>query len=150
MQFVNCYNSAMNLAQLAVLSRKLRDITLLASSNEGQNLSAGQFTIFEDIFKNSPTSVQDIVNRTNLAQSFVSKTVAGMKQKNIVTVQKSPTDKRKVIITFNPAATSLVQMMGDLSIYPALQQTLPSFDDMALHQIEFHLAEVSRIIGHEN
>lgn len=140
----------MNLAQLAVLSRKLRDITLLASSNEGQNLSAGQFTIFEDIFKNNPTSVQDIVSRTNLAQSFVSKTVASMKQKNIVTVQKSPIDKRKVIITFNSSAADLVQTMGDLSIYPALQQTLPSLDDIALHQIEFHLAEVSRIISHEN
>lgn len=137
----------MNLTELALLSRKLRDVTLLASSNDGQTISAGKLTIFEDIFKNSPTTVQDIVDRTNLAQSFVSKTVASMKQKNIVTVQKSPTDKRKVIITLHPNASEFVQSMGDQSVYPAFKQAFPHLDDTALHQVEILLTDLSQIIN---
>jgi DNA-binding MarR family transcriptional regulator len=136
----------MNVAQLATLNRKLRYVLLLASSKEGQIPSAGQVAIFEDIYKHSPTTTQDVTKRTKLAQSFVSKTVSNMKQKGVVKLRHSRTDKRNIIITFNPALSGFVQMMSERPIRDALKQLLPETSEADIEQVDALLDELAALL----
>jgi DNA-binding MarR family transcriptional regulator len=120
----------MNLTELAQLSRKLRKVMLIASSQNNEPVSSGQVTIFEDVYKHSPTTVQDITERTNLAQSYVSKIISHMKKRDVVKLQKSKKDKRKTIITFNPELADFVQSMSKRPIRKALQQVLSNSKDI--------------------
>lgn len=136
----------MNVAQLAKLNRVLRDVLMLASSEKDRSVSPGQVAIFEDIYKHSPTTIQDITRRTELAQSFVSKTIARMKQRGVVKVRQSQADKRKSILTFNPELSGFVQAMSERSIYEALAQYFPDAGEDTIARIDVLLNEVCELL----
>ena len=137
----------MNVAQLAKLNRVCRDLLVLASSEKDRSVSPGQVAIFEDIYRHSPTTIQDITRRTELAQSFVSKTISHMKQRGVVKVRQSQADKRKSIITFNPELSGFVQAMSERSIYNALKQYLPHASEDNITRIDALLNEVCELLA---
>ena len=139
---------SMTVAQLAKLNRRLRDLLLLTSANKGKTPSAGRVAIFEDIYKNSPTTVQGITKRTKLAQSYVSKTIAQMKQKEVVRLTHSQDDKRQVIITFNNDLSDFVRTMSEQSIHDGLSQLLPNAPQADLKRIDALLTELSALLDH--
>lgn len=138
----------MTVAQLAKLNRKLRNLLLLTSANEGKTPSAGRVAIFEDIYKNSPTTVQGITKRTKLAQSYVSKTIAQMKEKEVVRLTGSQNDKRQVIITFNNELSDFVRTMSEQPIHGGLSQLLPDAPPADLERIDILLTELSVLLDH--
>jgi DNA-binding MarR family transcriptional regulator len=135
----------MNLKDVTMLNRKLRGVILLASSASGKQISSGQVTIFEDLHKYSPTTVQDITGRTKLAQSYVSKTIALMKKEGVVKIRQSRTDRRKIMITFNQELAGYVQSMSQHSIHEALVESLPSKSSADILRVEALLAELTRL-----
>lgn len=88
---MGCIVSDVNAGQLHQLARRLREIALAATADPGEMLvSAGDVAITEDVAHHPGASVGEIAERTALAQSLVSKTVARMRGRPVRRGRRSP------------------------------------------------------------
>lgn len=84
--------------------RLLREIATDAIAEEGETPPAlGLVAVAEDIARHPVSTIGEIVGRVRLAQSFVSKTVAQLRDEGIVTTAPDPNDGRRVCVTLAPS-----------------------------------------------
>lgn len=96
----------MNAAELHRLARILREIALSATATPGtEPVSAGTTAIVDDVSRNPSSPIGDIADRTGLAQSLVSKTVAKLREQGLFTTQPDPGDGRRTLVSVTPGAS---------------------------------------------
>lgn len=95
----------MDAACLHKLARVLRELAIDVTSDmpEGR-ASVTEVTIGMDLFEHEHTTVGEIAQRTGVAQSQVSTTVAAMRGYGMLTIETDPTDRRRRRISLDPEA----------------------------------------------
>ena len=83
--------------QLYQLGRTLIDAAQRAQGAFETGMSASEFLVLRDLFLNGPSSVSEIVDRTDLAQSRVSICIKNHVNRGWVTTRTDASDGRKTI-----------------------------------------------------
>lgn len=98
------YHEMVNAGELHRLARALRDIALAATANPGERAvpAASTVAVVEDVSAHPGTSITHIAERTGLAQSLVSGTVARLAQTETFLVERDTADRRRTLVTMNP------------------------------------------------
>jgi DNA-binding MarR family transcriptional regulator len=125
-----------NAGELHSLARALRQIATEATSNRGEGtVSAGDLAIAEDIAHNNGTSIAQIVQRTGLAQSQVSKTVAAMRDAGVLDVVPDPVDGRRVSISVSPKTRRMFRSRAARPVEGAIRGIRPDASDAEIAEI---------------
>ncbi|HET8590088.1 MAG TPA: MarR family transcriptional regulator [Nakamurella sp.] len=130
--------------QLYRLSRELRDVALSATADPGQERPPlGLVTVTDDIVRHGETTVSEIVARTGLAQSLVSKSVAQLRQAGVVQTHTDRNDRRRNRISITDATRSGIFVeRGERTITHALRRRLPNLPAEQIIKIERLLEEL--------
>jgi DNA-binding MarR family transcriptional regulator len=83
--------------QLYQLGRTLIDAAQRAQGATETGMSAGEFLVLRDLFINGPSSISEVVARTDLAQSRVSICIKSHVNRGWVTTSTDQADGRKTI-----------------------------------------------------
>jgi DNA-binding MarR family transcriptional regulator len=139
----------MTLSEFHKLVRRLRELVLSSTAQAGETpLTAGQLAIIDDIVLNAPTTAQEIVRRTALAQSFVSKTVAVLRAERFIQVAGSQQDGRQHIITLDPATRQmLTETRGDRTVESSLAEALPDLTPVQINRLNELLEELDGLLS---
>lgn len=119
------------------LVRKLAEIsrTVLADPDEPR-LGVSEVTIIEDVAECDGTTVSEIAARTELAQSYVSRTVAKLRTAGVFTTAADPTDRRRGLVRIAPAMRrDVFRARGARPIDPALAGALGEDADRLRHTL---------------
>ena len=137
----------MNVAQLHKLARQLREVALEVSSNGGEDrVSAGDLAIVEDVALHPKTSIGEIAERTRLAQSLVSRTVAAMRDANVFVTELDPADRRKLLVDIDSETRlRLFRDRGARPIEEGLLHALPDIEPGDLKRMISMLEEIAKI-----
>jgi len=136
--------------QLHRLARVLREVATAATADPGElPVSAGDLAIAEDIAHHEGTSIGQITQRTGLAQSLVSKTVAAMRGGGVLVTAPDPSDGRRLLVSVDAAIRADVfSSRATGPIDAALHQARPGIsptdlrrfgellDELAVHLLE--------------
>ncbi|WP_054012646.1 MarR family winged helix-turn-helix transcriptional regulator [Arthrobacter sp. ERGS1:01] len=134
--------------ELYRLARGLREVALATSADPGEYpVSAGELAVIEDVSRHPASPIKDIAQRTRLAQSLVSKTVALMREGGIFVTEADPNDGRKSLVSIDPQARMEVfAERGARTITATLAEALPTADPDTLARMEALLAEAYAIV----
>ena len=134
----------MNAGELHKLASVLRQIAAAATADPGERpQAASTVAIVEDVAAHPDSCIGDIAERTGLAQSLVSITVARLKDRGIFTAAPDPGDRRRTVVTVRPKAAAAFGQRGSRSITAALAQALPDAAPEQLRAIETALAQLA-------
>jgi DNA-binding MarR family transcriptional regulator len=137
----------MRAADLHRLARALREIALRATENTGkESVNAGQLAVLEDVARSPQSTIAEITRRTGLAQSLVSRIARDMADAGAFTIEKDPTDRRKVRIDLDARARLMILERADNPIDDALSASTPDLTDDERRDLEHHLAEAERLL----
>jgi DNA-binding MarR family transcriptional regulator len=139
--------------RLYKLARVLRELALDVTSDAAEGRpNAAETLVAADLFEHSPTTVSEIVTRTGVVQSQVSKIVADLYDAGVVTRERDPLDGRRTLLVVpGPARKAFGTDRGRRDIRAGLRAYLaehgqPSNPDDAEQLIEL-FAELSRRLG---
>jgi len=140
----------MDAAQLYRLARHLREIALDATSNsQEERVSASELAIVEDVARHSQSAIGDIVRRTGLSQSLVSRIVASLRDAQVFTTEPDPADRRKMQVSINSQTQlQIFRERGGRSIEAALRQALPHLMPQDLTETVGMLERLSAHFAH--
>ena len=99
----------MEMSDLYQLGRRLTELAYQGMGGSELDLTASEFLVLRDLFMNGRSSITDTVNRTGLAQSKVSTSVAKFRDRGWVETSPDPNDGRKTLA----AVTNAVKLEGD-------------------------------------
>jgi DNA-binding MarR family transcriptional regulator len=135
----------MNAGRLHRLARLLRDVATAATADPGElPVSAGDLAIIEDVAHHERTSIGQIAQRTGLAQSLVSKTVAAMRDEGILATTTDPSDGRRILVSVEPATRADVfNARAARPIKAALTQLRPRISAADIRRIDELLDELA-------
>ncbi len=145
------YHGFMNAGTLHNLSRRLREIALVVTGDEGEDrISAGELAIIEDVSHHPLSAIGEIADRTRLAQSLVSRVVAAMQEAGIMTTQRDDVDRRRVLARIDPeASVQLFRARGARPVHDALHRELPNLTEHEIQRLEDLLTEVADLLGRQ-
>ena len=136
-----------NAGELHRLARVLRQAATAATASPSQGpVSAGDLAIVEDVAHNRGTSIGEIAQRTGLAQSLVSTTVAKLRDAGMVDVETDPADRRRARIGVSAAARKLFAARATRPIEPGIRQALPDATGEELAHVDQLLDELAGIL----
>jgi DNA-binding MarR family transcriptional regulator len=120
----------MNAGELHRLARLLREVAQLATANAGERPpAASTVAIVEDVAEHPGAPIKDIVARTGLAQSLVSRTVDQLQGRGVLTVMRDPVDGRRSLVEIDPKIRKGdFTSRGGRPVSAALHRRLPSLD----------------------
>ncbi len=134
----------MNAGELHKLTSVLRAIAAAATADPGERPQApSTVAIVQDVAAHPDSCISDIAERTGLAQSLISTTVAKLKDRGIFTAAPDPTDRRRTVVTVQPAAGAAFGHRGARPITEALARALPDATTDQLHSIEGALTQLA-------
>jgi DNA-binding MarR family transcriptional regulator len=115
-----------NAGQLHRLARVLREIAQVATANEGERpVAASTVAIVEDVTAHPQSPIMEIVQRTGLAQSLVSRTVDRLQTLGVLTVGHDPADGRRTLVSVDPQTRNLdFADRGERPIGDAIRQVM--------------------------
>jgi DNA-binding MarR family transcriptional regulator len=126
-----------NAGQLYRLARVLREIAQLATLNPGEHApSASTLAVVEDVHEHPGTAIKDIVRRTGLAQSVVSRTVGQLHHAGALGIAKNPADGRSTLVSLNPKTRRDFVNRGERPLPAALAQLAPDLTTEQQSRIE--------------
>ena len=139
----------MNAGELHRLARTLREMALTATADPGEpRVSAGDLAIAEDVAHHSGTTVGAVADRTGLAQSLVSRTVAQMRDAGVFVTASDPADGRRTLVSVAPATRAGVfRSRGGRPIDDALRAHLPDASAADLRRVGELLDELAGRLG---
>lgn len=139
----------MQASTLHQLSRQLREIALRTTGNVGEDrVSVSDLAIVEDVSYHPQTSIGEIAQRTGLAQSLVSRTVATMREAGLFVTDVDPADRRKSLVGVAPSTRlQLFEERGSRLIRNELMRTVEGIDDQAADRVIAMLEEISAVLG---
>lgn len=135
-----------NAGELHRLARVLLDIAVAATANPGERpVSASTIAIVEDVGEHPSSSISQIVERTGLAQSLVSGTVARLSKAAVFIVEQDSTDRRRVLVKMNPQrqAEDFTER-GARAIAGAIREAVPDVTDARVARIESALDRLAK------
>lgn len=132
----------MNARELHKLASLLRSIAATADPGERPQ-AASTVAIVEDVAAHPDSCIGDIAERTSLAQSLVSSTVAKLKDRGVLTTAPEPTDRRRTVVTVQPGAVAAFGQRGARPITDALASVLPGAAAEQLEGIEAALTRIA-------
>jgi DNA-binding MarR family transcriptional regulator len=125
----------MEMSDLYQLGRRLTELAYQGMGGSELDLTPSEFLVLRDLFMNGQSSITDTVNRTGLAQSKVSTSVAKLRDRGWVSTSPDPRDGRKTLA----AVTSTVKLEGDRrrarSAHDALDVVLADADPAERQQL---------------
>ncbi|GHF43115.1 DNA-binding MarR family transcriptional regulator [Deinococcus metalli] len=93
----------MDAGALHRLARHLRDLATQATARPGEPTpSPGLIAVVEDVARHPGSAVGEVAARTGLAQSFVSKTVAALRDEGLLVSVPDAADRRRTTVTLAP------------------------------------------------
>jgi len=120
------YPGRMNPMELFVLARRLTRIAVEAMPTEGLAPSSTShalvMTVAADLQEHAPTTITEIVKRTEFSQSQVSEAVARLRAAGAVEGATDTTDRRRTKLTVPALASPRSQQTANTSISPVLHQ----------------------------
>jgi DNA-binding transcriptional ArsR family regulator len=134
----------MNALDLIMLGRQLTKIgeevlrDAKAPSQAARSMPAGPSLVLRDVFAHPGSSISDITARTGLPQSYVSESVARLRDQGILETSADPADGRRTLARVAPQHSRTVVAKGSVSVDAALAAALGEPDGGA---------DVARIIG---
>lgn len=141
----------MDAGQLHRLARQLRAIAVAATADdpdESAAASPSMIAVVEDIADHPGSSITDVATRTGLAQSMVSKTVAGLRDYGLVTTSTDPADRRRTVVVISDQVRGTVlQPRGRRSIDDALRSAHPGLTVDQRRELSEHLDRVADLLG---
>lgn len=127
----------MNGGELHRLARVLRELAQLATRDPGERSpGAGTLAVVEDVHAHPDTRIKDIVQRTGLAQSQVSRTVDQLRLAGVLQLGKDPADGRSTLVRLDATTRQDFVHRGARSISDALKQALPDLTEGRRRRIE--------------
>lgn len=138
----------MNVIELNSLARKLREVALTASQHEDDTkLSMAQLMVFETVARTPRVSVKEITEQTGLAQSWVSKIVAGQCEDGVFVLSQDPGDRRRTIVSLSDQAQKATfRDRGVVDIDEALTATFPHLSPEAVTQVKVLLTQLQHVL----
>jgi DNA-binding transcriptional ArsR family regulator len=93
----------MTAGELIMLGRQLTRIGTEAMRGQGGSLApAGQGMVAADVFSHPATPVGEIADRTGLRQSYVSESIARLRDEGVVETSADPADGRRTLVRLAP------------------------------------------------
>lgn len=126
----------MNSADLHRLGRSLTALARAAMADpDDPTVSAGETAVIDDVLEHPGSAVQEITARTGFAQSYVSVTVARLREKGWVETAADPADRRRTLVRLPDL---MIQAIADREGRPldeALAVALPTLDPAARAEV---------------
>lgn len=121
-----CIMCDVNAGELYKLASVLRAAAAAATADPGERpQAASTVSIVEDVTTHPGSCISDVAERTGLAQSLVSTTVVKLKDRGVFTAAPDPADRRRTVVTVQPAAVAAFGQRGARPISDALAKALP-------------------------
>lgn len=137
----------MTLRDLYHLARMLRDITIAAGTLTPMSVHPSEAIVFEDIVKHPNTTINQVVERTHLAQSRVSTMVNAMVTEGAVIVSADAQDQRRKVLQASPQLLQDIKAMdSDKAILQAIQQLHPNLSEQQVTEVTEHLHRISELL----
>ncbi len=120
----------MEALELIQLGRRLVRIgeQVLRSTGGGPAPPLGPSLVFQDVFGHPGSSVTDITARTGLPQSYVSESVARLRDQGLVVTEVDPADRRRTLVRASPEHLRRVARKGSASVNAALAEAFGEDD----------------------
>src|SRR5580693_4230042 len=107
-------------------------------------LPAGPSLVLRDVFAHPDSSISDITARTGLPQSYVSESVARLRDQGIVETSADPSDGRRTLVRVAPDHPRTVAAKGSVSVDAALAVAFGEpADGAAIAQIIGTLSDIA-------
>jgi DNA-binding MarR family transcriptional regulator len=84
--------------------------------------------VLQDVFAHPGSSVTDITGRTGLPQSYVSESVARLRDEGLVLTEVDPSDRRRTLVRMKPDHLRRVACKGSASVNAALADAFGESD----------------------
>lgn len=94
----------------------------------GTSLPTGPSPLLRDVFANPGASIKVIAERTALPQSYVSESVAKLREKGLVSTEVDAADRRRTLVRVRPEHELGVARKGGRPIDRALTEALDGAD----------------------
>lgn len=141
----------MTAGDLHRLARLLREIAQVATANAGERPpAASTVAVVEDVAEHSRAAIKDIVARTGLAQSLVSRTVDQLRHRGVLIITRDPADGRRSLVEIDPKIrTAEFAKRGARPTSAALRQRLPNLSTEQRHRVQTALdALAAELLNH--
>lgn len=116
----------MDAGQLHELARELRRIASRATSCKGESRGTpGQLAIATDLATHGPSTISQIVYRTGLAQSYVSKVTATLVKEGVACSSSDPQDGRKTVVSLDPLLLQDLRSRARIDVESSLTELRP-------------------------
>ncbi len=129
-QRLEMYRQSMEALELIQLGRRLVRIgeQVLRSAGDGPAPPLGPSMVLQDVFAHPGGSVTDITGRTGLPQSYVSESIARLRDQGFVVTEVDSADRRRTLVRTNPDHLRRVARKGTASVDAALAEALDMSD----------------------
>jgi DNA-binding MarR family transcriptional regulator len=107
----------------------------------------GPVLVMKDVIKHPNSAISDITARTGLPQSYVSSSVAGLRQKGMVETSTDPDDGRRTLVRPDPDHMRLVAKKAAVPADDALARALSHMDADEAHQVTAVLSGLVRALN---
>jgi DNA-binding transcriptional ArsR family regulator len=117
----------MNALDLIMLGRQLTKIgeeVLRGPAGPAEHMPAGPSLVLRDVFAHPDSSIGDITARTGLPQSYVSESVARLREQGILETSSDPGDGRRTLVRVSARHPRTVAAKGSASVDAALAGAL--------------------------
>ncbi len=126
----------MNALDLIMLGRQLTKIgEEVLRGSKAPAMPTGPSLVLRDVFAHPDSSISAVTARTGLPQSYVSESVARLRDQGIVETSADPADGRRTLVRVTAAHPRTVAAKGSASV------------DAALAAAQGHAADAGEIIG---
>jgi DNA-binding MarR family transcriptional regulator len=102
---------------LILLGRQLTRIGEHAlRGGSGAEMTNGRALVLRDVFANPDTSISAITARTGLPQSYVSESIAALRERGILDTAPDPQDRRRTLATVTAAHRRRVARRASIAV----------------------------------
>lgn len=158
-----CIVSDVEALELIVLGRRLAKIgERVMRGSSDRRLPTGVGLVLEDVFAHPDSSVGEITTRTGLPQSYVSESIARLRDGKMIQTTADEVDARRTLVRVHPDHPREIVRRGAASIDGALADALGGADGTAvieeieilesiaarLREISTEPGPISRQLGH--
>src|ERR1700733_2766272 len=95
-----------------------------SGSGSGPVMPNGPSLVLRDVFAHPESSIADVTTRTGLPQSYVSESVARLRDQGIVETSADPADGRRTLVRVAPGHPRAVAAKGSVRVDAALAEAL--------------------------
>ena len=115
----------MNALDLIMLGRQLTKIgEEVLRGSKAQAMPTGPSLVLRDVFAHPDSSITDVTARTGLPQSYVSESVARLRDQGIVETSADPADGRRTLVRITAEHPRTVAAKGSVPADAALAAAL--------------------------